>query len=275
MLHPLALDLFLFLLPLCVGALTFACGYFLAASSRRLQAVVIVITLLFIMLAAMTLAGIMPFWARDFVSALGGGTVVMCCAAMIFLGFARGSPQRKASKEFLAALILIVAAILIIECGGRLWWRFGAAASWQRTVNANGCLVQSTRWTCSPAAGVMLLHNHGVPASEGEMAYLANTTLFGTDGLTLACALTEKVRDRAWHAELHETDYQHCCSRGKPFVAHISSQETGAHAVFVSKISADHVEVVDPLVGWPTKMSRESFQAVWDGTAIWIETGQE
>ncbi len=275
MLHPLALDLFLTFSSVCAGAAALACGYFLVKLSKPAQVTVLIITLGFLILVGITLAGIMPFRVRVILSALGGGSVAMSCAALILIGFAWASPKRTLSKHFLGTLVAIVAVVLLIEGGGRLWWRFAADSLWQRTANRNGLVTQSTRWTCSPAAAVMLLHAHGVRASEGEMAYLANTSLFGTYGFDLTRALTEKICDHGWHAELHETSYAVCLSRSKPFVAHIWSQETGGHAIFVHRLTSAHAFVVDPLVGWPAKKSREDFERVWDGTAIWINTGQD
>ncbi len=42
-------------------------------------------------------------------------------------------------------------------------------------------------------SAAMLLHCYGVRTSEGEMAYLANTSLFGTDARSIRPALNAKL----------------------------------------------------------------------------------
>jgi hypothetical protein len=271
MLHPLALDLLASFLPLGFGALAFFAGRSLVPSSKPFKATVLIVIIGIIILVTLSLVGILPFITRSILSTLGGGTTVLCWTAVFLLGYATGSPRRTVSKSFLIMLVVIVAGILVIEGNGRLWWRFAAIDAWKRTTDPAGGLAQSSGWTCSPAAAVMLLHHHGIRSSEGEMAYLANTTLFGTDGFDLASALEEKIRDRGWRARIQETDYRTSVTKNKPFVAHVSDPKVGAHAVFIAVLAEDHAEMIDPLVGWKTQVSRAQFEQIWDGTAIWID----
>src|SRR6267378_3589822 len=92
--------------------------------------------------------------------------------------------------------------------------------------------ASARRSCCSgPASATMVLYHHGVPASEGEIAYLAGTSLFGTDAFSLARAVTRKVEDRGWHAEVLWTEYDTMAKNPRPFIAYI--HRPGGHALFI------------------------------------------
>jgi ABC-type bacteriocin/lantibiotic exporter with double-glycine peptidase domain len=177
-------------------------------------------------------------------------------------------PNRSLSSGFLGCLVALAGCLLLIEASGRLWWRFCAPGAWQRSADAKGRLQQSSGFTCSPAA-VMLLHRHGIPSSEGEMAYLAGTSLFGTDALATTRALQRKARPHGWQARVVHADYEACAGLEAPFLAHVSGPALG-HALLVERAGPDLVEVLDPLDGSRRKMSRAGFERVWDGTAIYL-----
>lgn len=144
---------------------------------------------------------------------------------------------------------------------------------WEKTADAKGYVQQSSGLTCSPAAAVMLLHHYAIPASEGEMAYLAGTSFFGTDALGMARALTWKTAARGWHAEVVTPDFASCLKL-TPFIAHVHLPNIGGHALLVDKADSDYVHVIDPLDGQRRKMAREEFEAVWLGIMIHIRTNE-
>src|SRR5262249_26849544 len=153
-------------------------------------------------------------------------------------------------------------------------WRFCAPQSWQRYADAEGRLQQSSGLTCSPAVAVMLLHRYGIRASEGEMAYLAGTSLFGTDAYSIARALQRKVEPHGWHVLVRHPDYEACAREKGPFLAHVKGPYLG-HALLVESASSDEVKVVDPLDGRRRTMSQADFEKVWDGTAIHVVRDEE
>jgi hypothetical protein len=268
MLHPLAVDLVTFLLPLCLGGIAFVAGRLLFRWPKPVRVLILSLTLAVVALGGASAAALLPSGINAALSRLGGGTVVLSWAALLLLGVVWSLPKRSLSTSFLAVLAFVAGTLVVIESGGRLWWRFFAADAWQRTANPNGCLRQSSGVTCSPVAGVMLLHHHGIAASEGEMAYLASSSLFGTDAWSLARALTEKVQPRGWEAEARQADYDSCLREGWSFVAHVRRPDVGGHAVFVERVLPDHVTGIDPLDGSPTKWNRADFERQWDGIVI-------
>ncbi|MBY0231583.1 MAG: hypothetical protein K2W96_20040, partial [Gemmataceae bacterium] len=125
-------------------------------------------------------------------------------------------------------------------------------------------VVQTSGTTCGPAAAAMLLRRYGIEAGEGEMAYLAGTSLFGSDAHALARALEAKAGLRAqggrtrWEAR-----------QGAPFIAHVRGASLG-HAVLVERLDERGATITDPAGGGTRRMARGEFERAWDGTAVWI-----
>ena len=212
----------------------------------------------------------LPFAANQVLSLACGGTVLVCWAALLLLGVAWSSPQRRFTTSFLGALCAIALCLVFIEASGTLWWRFFAAEAWEKYPDEHGFLKQSTGRTCSPAAAAMLLHLHGIRASEGELAYLSGTTLFGTDGFRMRRALERKVAAHQLRASLKQTNYSAMEQENKPFLAHLHGSY-GGHAVVVLELQRESVRVLDPAFGKEKVMSGRQFDGEWDDTAILIE----
>jgi hypothetical protein len=210
------------------------------------------------------------------ISLVGGAALLLSWAALLLLGVAWDLLARRCRVVFLSLLACVPAGIILNDAGACLWWRFGAPELWDQTADAQGCLRQSNGWTCYPASAVMLLDHHGIKASEGEMAYRANTTFFGTEDYAMARALNAKVRSRGWHAVVESTDYDTCVRRNVAFIGHMVPPEVGeVHAVFVRKVGLKFVEMIDPLDGVARKYSREEFEDIWVGTLVRLEVDRE
>jgi uncharacterized protein len=183
------------------------------------------------------------------------------------------APNRRFSTGFLTCLAAIAGGLLFIESSGPLWWRFATPELYLNVPDSQGRLRQSSGLTCSPAAAAMLLHRYGIRASEGEMAYLAGTSLFGSDAPGMARALNEKVRPNGWKAFSGHASYDQSVWRGVPFLAHVQRADLG-HAVLVEQVAPDGVRIIDPLEGESKQMSRAGFEQIWDGTVVWIDRGR-
>jgi hypothetical protein len=271
MLRPLVSDFLGSLAPLGVGASAFLLGRFLHYFSKPLRLALISIAICSVTVVGLALCDIIPTWANRVFSFLGGPFFILSWAALFLFGVVWSAPHRRFSTGFLSCLVLVATTLLVLEGSGRLWWRFFASSLWERTVDSQGLLRQSNGLTCSPVAGVLLLHHYGIETSEGEMAYLANTSVFGTDAYGLAEALEEMGRERGLHGDILRIDYEGIIQRGGPFVAHLRKPDIGGHAVLVERIEPDYVEIIDPLDGLRTKTTRADFVKMWDGTAIGLE----
>lgn len=264
-------DVFDVLAPLIVGAALFFIGRSLQRLPRAVRIGLLASAIAIVAVGAAALGGMLPTAVGPALSWIGGATVLLALAALLLLGVAWSAPGRSFSSGFLAALAMLAGCLIAIEMGGRLCWRYGDPESWQRVADADGRLRQSSGLTCSPTAAVMLLHRHGITASEGQMAYLARTSLFGSDAHAMARALTNLVESRGWQAQVVMGDYETCLRGGGPFIAHVNV--SGGHALLVESVGPEQVEVVDPLDGKPHSIPRAEFERIWDGTMIRIVRG--
>jgi hypothetical protein len=274
MFRPLFADLLTLLVPVGVGLLAFIGGWFFRRWPRWLQIACLGVAAAVVTGGAVALVGPLPDDMSALVSLAGGSTVLLCWAALLMVGIAWAAPNRRFSTGFLACLAAVAGGLLFIEGSGPLWWRFGAPELDFNVPDSQGRLRQSSGLTCSPAAAAMLLHRYGVRASEGEMAYLAGTSLFGSDAPAMSRALNEKIRPNGWKAYAGHADYDQCLRRGVPFVAHVQRADLG-HAVLVEQVSPDGVRIIDPIEGESKTLSRAGFELVWDGTVIWIDRRAE
>ncbi len=171
-------------------------------------------------------------------------------------------------------MVGMVALILLLNSGGRLWWRFVSQATWDNAPDKSGCLTQSTGWTCSPAVATMLLHHYGVTTSEGEMAYLANTSYLGTDVPAIPQAITTKVRPNRLVAHISNADSDGCLDQQGPFLACVTIPGIGNHAVFVLRITPDIIALIDPRLGLRQKLLRTEIEPHWENKIVYLEIAQ-
>ncbi len=268
--RPLGVDLVRLFLPLCLGVIPWAVGYW-AGRRRAVGYVVVALAAAGTALVIAALFAMLPPKAGALVAASGGPTLVLCRFALLALGVAWRMLGRRWGRPFLY-LAAAAAGVIAMEGGAGLWWRFAVPGLWRQGADAHGGRQQATGYTCYPAAAVMLLHHYGIPAGEGEMAYHANTTLFGTDEHAMARALTAKVHGRGWHAQVEAADYEACVRYGGPFIAHVAPPGIGEHAIFVKQARPNVVAIIDPLDGELQHMPRAEFEAIWYGTLIRIRT---
>lgn len=269
MLRPLYLDLLYFLIPLAVGALAFLAGRTFRRWPLVVRILAVLVALGIVTGGVLALARRLPFEVQPAVSWVGGATVILAWVALFLIGVVWGVPGRSFSSNFLVAIVAIAGVLVAIESAGPLWWRYGEPETWRRTADKDGFLVQSSGATCSPAASVMLLRLYDVAASEGELAYLSGTSLFGTDAHAMARALQQKVGPLGWRVEVRRTDYDSALRRKRPFVAHVEGSTSG-HALLVEGMSPEKVIVRDPADGKLKQAARADFERMWDGTAIYI-----
>jgi hypothetical protein len=168
----------------------------------------------------------------------------------------------------IACLAAAMGGLILLQSGACLWWRLVRAELWERRADAGGGLQQATGWTCYPAAAVMLLHHYGIAAGEGEMAYSANTSLWGTDDHAMARAMTARGYPAGWRARVEITDYEACVRQGGPFIAQVVPPTIGPHALFVRSTGPESLRVIDPLDGVPKELSRTAFESMWTGRLI-------
>jgi hypothetical protein len=265
--RPLALDIAAFLLPIAFGVLLFLVGRGFRKWPLALRVLLLVVSLTAIAAGVLSGFHVLPVVVERNIQLAVGMTPLLCLVACFLLGVVRGVPGRSLTTPFLFALAGLALVIIAIESSGRLWWRFVSPGAWERTPNEAGLLQQSSGMSCSPTAAVMLLHRFGISSSEGEMAYLAGTTLLGTDAFNMARALDTKAQTHGLRAVAETTTYDAAVARGEPFLAHVKGGVLG-HAVTVVQMTPEGVIILDPATGQPYAITRQVFEAEWDGVGV-------
>jgi hypothetical protein len=127
---------------------------------------------------------------------------------------------------------------------------------------------QTTGFTCGAAAAATFLAQHGVEATEGEMAVLCGTNaLTGTDEFGVCRGLKRKLGDAGPEISLLKADWDGLKEGPYPAMATIRHSFLVDHWVVVLGIRETGVEVVDPLRG-KTVVTRNRFLRDWRGVLV-------
>lgn len=263
--RPLALDIILLLAPLMCGVAAFAIG--MRAVRWPVRARVAVIATPTVLAVALVVAvRLAPGEQSRWLALLGGTTVVMCMVTLLLLGAAWGAPKRTISSGFLGAVAAIALVVVLVQSSGPMHWRTMGADAWDRFPDADGTLRQSSGASCAAASGAMLLGALGVKASEGQVAYLASTTVLGTDAEALAFALQELMPDGAL-VEVSRSWPEEHLGEGMPFISYQGGTFDG-HAVVIVPTHISELEVLDPLDGTRRATSVDEVRRDWSGVAV-------
>jgi predicted double-glycine peptidase len=181
-------------------------------------------------------------------------------------------PVMKVPKPSTRRLVYILMVFLVIMTSV---WPFLAPAfnrdalrTMKTNIDADGVCLQSTGYTCGPAAAVTALRQVGFQAEEGEIAILAHTsTAIGTPPDILAAALKKH-----YAREGLDCSYRHFGGiedmKGAGIViAIVKFAPFIDHYVTVLEITDREIKVGDPLRG-KRSYSREEFQEMWRSCGI-------
>lgn len=168
-------------------------------------------------------------------------------------------------RDRIAVGILMTCAVL----GMSIWPVLAPAfnqkqlASIVTTIDNEGVCLQSTDYTCGPAAAVTALHQLGLPAEEGKIALLAHTTsVTGTPPDDLAEALQDRYAKEGLVCEYRVfkdvTELKNCC----PVVVIVKFNLLVDHYVTVLAVTDREITVGDPLRGLEN-LSIADFQNKW------------
>lgn len=173
---------------------------------------------------------------------------------------ARTSPPRR-------DLLLVLAGLLLVRTGVVAWESRDDHARLDGRVNERGVCLQTTGYSCAPAAAASFLHLHGVRASEREMAVLSATRagLGGTSECGVMRGLRRKLPGRRVRIVTCGTGEIPC-----PALVSLRLNLLVNHCVVVEGMTPADVRLIDPASG-RTVMAREAFEREWTGSAIFVE----
>ncbi len=133
---------------------------------------------------------------------------------------------------------------------------------------ADGVCLQSTDYTCGPAAAVTALRAMGITAAEGDLAVLAHTSRStGTEPDVLADVLQARYAAQGLWFTYQPFKSAADLPTDRPTIALINYTFFVDHYVAVLKIGKDDVTIGDPLTGL-THQSFAAFEHDWRKVGI-------
>ena len=147
----------------------------------------------------------------------------------------------------------------------------GRLTNLETNINSDGICLQSTPYTCAPAAAVTALKKLGLDARESEIAILARTSpVTGTLPWSLTRAIESRYRRQGLKCRYRAFDsIQQLKEAGVTLVA-LKETFLMEHCVAVLDISDEQVVIADPIEG-KRIMTLSQFANLWRFSGIVLE----
>ncbi len=166
---------------------------------------------------------------------------------------------------------LLVGAGLLLLHSLALGWVMSRPSDLLGTVGRDGVCHQTSGYSCTAASAVMLLHRHGVAATEREMAELCVTSNGGlAGGGTTESGLMRGLRLKLDGRKSARIGCPAVDALPTPSIVPIRLNPTLSHSIVVVEVRPAEVKILDPLYGRGT-LSRAEFERDWLKSAVWIE----
>jgi len=133
----------------------------------------------------------------------------------------------------------------------------------QTKVGADNVCVQTTNYTCGPAAAVTALRQLGLSAQEGEIAILSHSSpVAGTLPWCLYKALQDRYGAQGLHCQFRRFDSVSQLRQADVTLAVIKDAFLLDHCVAVLEVGDETITIGDPVLG-QVRMSYKDFENVW------------
>jgi predicted double-glycine peptidase len=191
-------------------------------------------------------------------------------AFMVTVGLA--TPLSRMKRRYQRALVCLIMLIVVV------WFSvlpFLAPAFLKEkmlnlatTFDADGVCLQSTSYTCAPAAAVTALRRMGLEAEEGQLAVLSYTCpMTGTLPQCMSDALQNYFGPKGLQCRYRSFASVEQLKDADVTLAVIKSSCLVDHCVAVLEVSEKSVCLADPAIG-KVRMSREQFEKMWRFSGI-------
>lgn len=165
---------------------------------------------------------------------------------------------------------LLVGAGLLLIYSATLGWVMSRPSDLMGAVDRDGFCRQTSGYSCTAAAAVMLLHRHGIAATEREMAELCVTNNGGVaGGGTTESGLMRGLRLKLAGTKEPRIVRPEFDAIPTPSIVGVRLNPWLSHSVVLLEVSPREVKVLDPLYGRGT-LWRVNFERDWLGSAVWI-----
>lgn len=134
--------------------------------------------------------------------------------------------------------------------------------------DSNGVCLQSTSYTCGPAAAVTALGKLGLSADEGEMAVLSYTSpVVGTILTCLSSAVENRYGANGLRCQYRHFDSIEQLKDAGITLAVVKDAFLMDHCLTVLKVSDRTITVADPAIGTRVMLHKQ-FEKVWRFSGI-------
>ncbi len=135
--------------------------------------------------------------------------------------------------------------------------------------------MQTTPFSCLPAAAATCLWKMGRPAREAALAEASGTTLNGTSMWRMARVLDGRLGNSPWKARYGTRTWEALPGDGVPAILDVLSFNHIPHAVAFLGFEGNFAKIGDPLDGEIRRMKRGELEQSWSGKGIWFERKDE
>lgn len=189
--------------------------------------------------------------------------------AMLLMTLSPRLPGR-GQKGLIVALALVAALkTAILPFLGPILVR-SQMVSIETEIDAQGVCLQTSSYTCGPAAAVTVLRRFGIEADEGEIAIHAGTgPTTGTPADMLCRAIEELFAKEGIECRYRQFDSVAELKRPGVTIALVKLNFFMDHYVAVLRVADEYVVVADPLMG-QRRLSHAAFKQRWRGSGIEI-----
>jgi predicted double-glycine peptidase len=197
--------------------------------------------------------------------------VVLSFAILMLFGTLIPRLAHLREKILLTILAMLVAAtslaFLVIPFIGPILVR-QELENLQTTFSKDGICMQTTGYTCGPAAAVTALKQLGIEAQESEIAILAKSTpKMGTAGDLLAIAIVKLYGRKSINCKYRYFNSIDQLKQNCPTIAAVKLSIFMDHYVAVLDVNENKVIIGDPLAG-KKELTYEEFKRKWRSTGI-------
>jgi len=205
---------------------------------------------------------------------IAGGRVRFVVAALIVtIGLVTPLsrlPRKWERTAVRMAIVLMITCFCVVPFIAPAFFK-DTLLSLTTTFDPQGICLQSTWYTCGPAAAVTALNRLGLSANEGELAALSYCNpITGTLPRCLAGALEQRYADKGLRCSFRSFDSIDQLNVAGVTLAVVRETFLWDHCLTVLAVSGDDIVVADPVSGMRT-LSHEQFEKIWRRTGIVLE----
>jgi len=141
----------------------------------------------------------------------------------------------------------------------------------QTQYDSNGICLQTTYYTCGPAAAVTALGKLGLAAEEGEIAVLSySNPVIGTLPACLSSALQDRYGNEGLSCRYRRFDSIDQLRKAGITLAVVRNAFLLDHCIAVLKVSDDVITVADPVMG-ERLIPYKQFEKIWRFSGIVLQ----